>query len=106
MASEARGIELADVSDLAALVDEVRRSRHPRILRQNGEDVALLMPVVRPERQRSHVSHPRPPTEAEITRSRAGIMAAAGSWQDVDVEALKRDFHRQRDVTTRPPVEL
>jgi len=48
----------------------------------------------------------RPPTEAEIARSRAGIEAAAGTWKEIDTEALKSELRRQRDVVTRPPVQL
>jgi hypothetical protein len=106
VASEARTIELTDIDDLAALVEEVRRSRHPRILRRNGEDVAVLMPTTMPGSGRARVTRLRPPTAAEVARSRAGIEAAVGTWNDIDTEALKRNLRRQRDVRTRPPVEL
>jgi hypothetical protein len=106
MASEAHAVELAEIGDLAALVAEVRRSRRPRILRQDGEDVAVLVPALNSGLSRSHVAHLRPPTAAEVARSRVGIEASAGSWKDVDAEALKRDLRRQRDLVTRPPVEL
>ena len=106
MAIEARAIELADIDDLVALVDEVRRSRRPRILRQNGQDVAVLAPTAAVRRSRTTPRHLRPPTAAEVARSRAGIQSAAGSWKDVDAEALKEDLRRQRDIVTRPPVEL
>jgi hypothetical protein len=83
MAREALTIELADVADLSALVDEVRRSRRPRILRQDGEDVAVLIPTATPKRPGGKARHLRPPTEQEVARSRAGIEAAMGSWQDI-----------------------
>jgi hypothetical protein len=106
MASHAPGIELADISDLADLVDEVRRSRRPCTLRQGGQDVAVLVPVPTPRARPARVNRPRPPTAEEIARSRAGIEASAGTWKDVDVDALQRELRRQRDVTTRPAVEL
>jgi hypothetical protein len=107
MASEARTIDVADVGDLGTLVEEVRRSRTPRILRQDGEDVAVLMPLA-PTTQHANArsARLRPPTAAEIARSQAGIRTAAGSWQDVDVKNLKEDLARQRAVVTRAPVEL
>jgi hypothetical protein len=106
VASEARTIELADIADLSALVDEVRRSRRPRILRQDGEDVAVLVPTATPRRSGGKAHHLRPPSAAEVARSRAGIEAAMGSWSDVDTETLKQELRRQRDLVTRPPVEL
>jgi hypothetical protein len=108
MASEARTIELAEVGDLAALVDEVRRSRRPQILRRDGEDLAVLVPMTMTSARRSgyRMARLRPPAAEEIERSRAGITEAAGSWQDIDVEGLKDDLRRQRDIATRPSVEL
>jgi hypothetical protein len=106
MAREVPTIELADITDLAALVDEVHRSHRPRILRHNGEDVAVLLPTTALRRRRSRVAALRPPTAAEVARSRAGIEAAVGTWSGSDTEALKKEFRRQREVTTRPPVKL
>lgn len=36
----------------------------------------------------------------------AALEAAAGSWQDVDADALIKQIYASRTVTTRPPVEL
>ena len=106
MASNAPGIEVAEISALAGLVDEVRRSRRPRILRRDGEDVALLIPAPSHGARPARAGRLRPPTAEDVARSRAGIEAAAGTWKDIDVEALSRELRRQRDITTRPPVEL
>jgi hypothetical protein len=106
MATEALRIELAEVEDLAALVDEVRQSRQPRILRQDGEDVAVLAPAGGSGGTTRRARLLRRPTAEEIARSRTGIEAAAGSWSDVDTDVLKQELARQREVKTRPPVEL
>jgi hypothetical protein len=107
MASDARTIDVADIGDLGTLVEEVRRSRTPRILRHDGEDVALLMPLATTARRASaRGSRLRPPTAEEVARSRAAIEEAAGSWRDMDVGTLKDDLRRQRAVVTRPPIEL
>jgi hypothetical protein len=107
MVSEARTIDVADVGDLGTLVEEIRRSRTPRILRHDGKDVAVLMPLTgTPGRSGAGSRHLRPPTAGEITRSRAGIRDAAGSWQDIDAEKLKDELRHQRAVVTRSPVEL
>jgi hypothetical protein len=107
MESEARTIDVADVGDLGTLVEEIRRSRTPRILRRDGEDVAVLMPLTgTPGRSGGGRRHLRPPTAGEIARSRAGIRDAAGLWQDIDAEKLKDELRHQRAVVTRSPVEL
>jgi len=106
MAVEPAIREIEEGSDLAALVDEVRRSQRPTVLRQHGEDVAILLPARGARRSTRRSSRLRPPTEAEVARSLAGIEAAAGTWKDIDTEALKSELRRQRDVVTRPPVEL
>lgn len=108
MASEARTIEISDVGDLGALVEELRRSRTSRILRQDGEDVAVLTPLTRavPPKGARPGRRVRPATAEAIARSQAGIRAAAGSWRDVDTERLKSDLRLQRTLVTRPPLEL
>jgi hypothetical protein len=93
MESEARTIDVADVGDLGTLVEEIRRSRTPRILRRDGEDVAVLMPLTGTP-GRSGGGGP------------AGIRDAAGLWQDIDAEKLKDELRHQRAVVTRSPVEL
>jgi hypothetical protein len=51
MTTEPIPINLADIPALASVVEEVRRTRRPRLIRRNGEDVALLTPVP-PKRRR------------------------------------------------------
>jgi hypothetical protein len=107
MVSEARTIDIADIADLGTLVEEIRRSRTPRILRHDGEDVAVLMPLTgTPGPSGGRGRRLPPPTAGEIARSQAGIRAAAGSWKDIDVEKLKDELRHQRGVVTRSPVEL
>lgn len=107
MASQARTIEISDIGDLGALVEEVRRSRSPRILRRDGEDVAVLTPLTRTAKPSDgQVGRPRAPTKREVADSRAAIQSAAGSWQDIDVEKLKDELRRQRAMATRPSVDL
>lgn len=44
MAGGLQPIDIASLPDLAPVVDEVRRTRRPRIIRRDGEDVAVLAP--------------------------------------------------------------
>ena len=107
MASQARTIDISDVGDLGILVEEIRISQTSRILRRDGEDVAILTPLTRTAKPRDgRVGRPRAPTKREVADSRAAIRSAAGSWQDIDVEKLKDELRRQRAVATRPSVDL
>jgi hypothetical protein len=45
MAKELRRIDISSIPELLKLVQEVRSSNEPSILRQENEDVALLSPV-------------------------------------------------------------
>jgi hypothetical protein len=62
----------------------------------------VLVPTVAPKRPGRKAQHLRAPTEAEISRSKAGIQAAMGSWTDVDTETLKQELRNQREIVTRP----
>lgn len=45
MASELRPIDLKCAPPLSELVEDVRKTNRPRIIRADGEDVAVLMPA-------------------------------------------------------------
>jgi hypothetical protein len=51
MASELRPVDLKNAPSLRDLVDEVRKTNQARIIRADGEDVAVLMPA--PTRKQS-----------------------------------------------------
>lgn len=50
MTREAASIDLSTQPDLARLVAEVKRTRRPQALQEDGETVALLVPAGRPRR--------------------------------------------------------
>lgn len=45
MAAEVHRIDLKNAPSLAELIEEVRKTNRPRIIRADGEDVAVLMPT-------------------------------------------------------------
>jgi len=47
-----------------------------------------------------------PPTPEEVSRSRAGIVKAAGSWKAIDTEKFKAYVSRRRRTATRPSIHL
>jgi hypothetical protein len=97
MVAEPIPVDVDSIPGLAALAEEVRRTGTPRLLRRDGEDVALLMPPARPKRRR------RKPTPEEALRA---LEASFGAWKGlVDGEQLKRDLKASRG-NRRPPVQL
>jgi hypothetical protein len=51
-------------------------------------------------------SQPAAATDDSSARSIAGIRDAAGSWGDIDTEALEAYRDERRKLHTRPPVNL
>jgi hypothetical protein len=93
-----RDLEPIDIShypELRRLVDEVRGSNSPRVLRRGNEDVAILIPMTR---WRSTRKRRQPDYEA--------FRSAAGGWKDVDTDKLIADIYADRMLDDRPPVQL
>jgi hypothetical protein len=44
--------------------------------------------------------------EATLQRKIEAILEAAGSWSDVDTDALLAQLRSSRNLSTRPPVDL
>jgi hypothetical protein len=98
MSEDTSYIDISNVPDLLRLVEEVRTTRRPHILRKNSEDLAVLMPVT-PARHRNK----RVRTKADYEAFRA----AAGGWKGlVDTDKLIADIYESRRISTKPPVEL
>ncbi len=98
VAREPTPIDVTDTPDVLRLAEEVRRSGQPRLLRRDGEDLAVLSPVVPPGRRRRK----RTKTEAD----REAFLSSAGGWRGlVDVDQFLQDLDESRRLT-RPPVEL
>ena len=99
MVAEPVPLDVSTMPELAALAEEVRRTGTPRVLRRDGEDVALLLP---PRGRRGRRTKPAGMTEAQ----REAFLGAFGGWKDlVDGEELKRQLKAARG-SSRPPVVL
>jgi hypothetical protein len=96
MARELKSIDISDNPELLRIVEEVRSSNEPRVLRRNREDLVIVSPAKRARRSR------RTKTPADY----AAFRAAAGSWKDVDTDKLIADIYESRRLSSRPPVEL
>jgi hypothetical protein len=91
MAVRRKVIDIEDGPELLRLIEEMRESREERVLRHNGEEVAVIRPVVRPTRRRRI----RAITQEDIDELRS----AAGSWKDVDTDRLLEDIYADRDMS-------
>jgi len=87
-------IKVLERSDLAKLLTEA--AARPILLERNGE-------LFRLERMEKEVKAPRP---EEVTRSREGILKAAGSWKDINTQALKAYVSERRRTANRPSIKL
>jgi hypothetical protein len=87
-------ITVAKGSSLDKLLSEA--ALRPILLEKNGQ-VFLL------ERMENDEKTPSP---EDVTRSREGILKAAGSWKDIDTEAFKAYIKDRRQTANRPSVKL
>ena len=52
MARELKRIDITNVPELLRIAEEVQASQEPRVLRRDGEDLAVVRPLKRPGRPR------------------------------------------------------
>lgn len=97
MAKELKPVDVATVPGLLSIVEEVRASGVARLIKRDGEDLAILAPV-KPPKARA----PRGKTKADYE----ALLAAAGSWADVDTDAFLANVGESRRLSSRPPIEL
>ena len=93
MAERIKFIDIGETPELLKLAEEVHRTHEPRLLRREGEDLAMVVPLPDSLPERS-----KKPSAAEYDAFRR----AAGSWSDIDTEALKEYIYRAREEGTRP----
>jgi hypothetical protein len=95
MVREQKAVDISDMPELVRIVEAVRASRQPQVLRQDNEDVALVVPL--PARQKRN---------RRTADDHAAVLATAGSWKDlVDPEALKEQVAAERG-SDRPTASL
>jgi hypothetical protein len=94
MAKEPTTIHVEPGSELAELL--ARAGTLPVLLETEGA-------IYRLDRMPKEATLPTP---EEVSRSRAGILKAAGSWKDIDTEKFKAYVSRRRRTATRPSIRL
>ena len=99
MAKEMRSIDISSVPDMVRIAEEVRTSGRPRILRRNGEDMAMVIPIGHGRKHRT--SHAR--TQADYD----AFLSSAGGWKGlVDGDKLLTDIYESRELSTKPPISI
>jgi hypothetical protein len=91
-------IDISNVPELLSIVEEVRNSQEPRVLRRDSEDVAVLMPV--PSTPQHRAKRIKSKADYEAFRS------AAGGWKDEDTDTLIKNIYEDRRMSNRPLAEL
>jgi hypothetical protein len=84
-----KSIEIGDLPEVLQLAEEVHHSHEPRVLRREGEDLALVVPLPR------KTTRPRKRTEADYEAFRS----AAGGWKDLDTDKLVEDIYESRRIS-------
>jgi hypothetical protein len=84
MVHELAPIEISQTPELARLAHEVKASRRPRVLRDHGENVAVIMPLHRLTATR----HPLPAVP------KGGVITATAGMLASDLPALSADEER------------
>jgi hypothetical protein len=91
----AKVVDIGGMPELVRLAEEVRATHEPHVLRSGGQDLAVLTPV-EPGRSGDLWAGYDPDAV------RAAIDATAGSWADLDVDAVIAHVYRAREEGSRP----
>ncbi len=94
MKKELKAIEISNMPEVLRIVNEVRKTRTPRVLSRRKKPLAILRPI---EKKRKR------------TKSKddyEAFLASAGGWADVDTDKLIEDIYESRRISSRPPVKL
>jgi hypothetical protein len=93
---EPHSIDVTDLPELLRVAEDVEATREVCVLRRGRENLALVIPIARRNGKTK-----RSRTQADVEAFRA----AAGSWNDVDIEKLVEGIYASRR-SSRPPVDL
>ncbi len=97
MARAITSIDLEDEPDFPRVIEEVRVTGEARLLRRNGEALAMIVPIdavaTFPWRRKS-------PADYEALRS------VAGSWKAIDTDRMLDEIYADREIDDRPSIDL
>ena len=88
-------LDITNLPELRHLVEEVRASKQPRLLKQDRESVALLLPLgtmlKQPPTRKADIW-----TDYDAGKVQAALTQSAGTLAGVNTESLLTDIRSQR----------
>jgi hypothetical protein len=100
MVRNLKPIDVSQLPDVLRIAEEVRRTRQPRLLRRDSEDVALVVPIEQFDREdvessiwtdAGGLATRNPWTDYDAARAKRALRASAGTLARVDPDALLDD---------------
>ena len=89
-------IDASNLPDLLKFAEEVNITQTPRLIKQKGETLALLMPAGAAGKRRSEPQKHTIWTHYNPAQVKAALKLSAGALQEVNQEELLSDLARQR----------
>ena len=97
-------IDITNIPELGHLVEEMRASNKPRLLKQDRESVALLLPLGTTLTQQPPTAKEDVWADYDAGKVRVALAQSAGTLAGANRESLLTDIHNERgqDNTHRP----
>ena len=89
-------LDITNIPELRHLVEEMRASKQPRLLKQDRESVALLMPLGTTLKQQPPATQEDIWTDYDAGKVRTALAHSAGTLAGVNRERLLTDIRNQR----------
>ncbi len=97
MRKEPKRVRVATNGDLLGVLEDLKSDGVPRVLEQNGEDVAVVVSPV----DFGEMDEPR------SRRHKDRLLALAGAWKDIDTDQLIDEVYKARhESPPSAPVDL
>ncbi len=94
-------IDASNLPDLLKVAEEVNITKTPRLIKRNGETLALLTPAgTAVKHKNGHTSKRTIWTHYNPAQVKAALKQSAGALQGVNREELLSDLAEQRDQET------
>ena len=90
-------IDASNLPDLLKVAEEVNTTKTPRLIKRNGEALALLMPAERGEKRKNLPQKRTICTHYNPQQVKAALRDSAGALQGVNREELLSDLAGQRE---------
>jgi hypothetical protein len=101
MAAEQQPLDITNLPELAHLVDEVRRTRRPRLLRRANVDLAVLSPLPDQARPRPLMARKRQAAALAVVARTAGALRSDLPFPGIDAERAAAEEAMAADAVSR-----